>query len=673
MRTIVRHNRRWIAVLIWVCCSLCGWSTSQLSAQEPDTTTVKKGPKGFNALQYVNQGIWKGGDMPFSNKRWHDNIYLYAGAGAEGLSANKLDLRFGLMSYVGVGKDITKNHSLRLAFDYTNNGRPIGDAMTRYGLSVSHLFNISGYTMGYDPNRRIEFSTVVGAGFQRSKLEAKSASGFRGWLGFQAKFHAQRHIDYALEPFLGINSYKMMMAENVDRLYQLSYGASLNIRYKWHHSLFEYHNRASHLIYGNFYSAGIGAQMHLSDLEGQGIGPVVGIGFGRWILPGLGLKLTGFAASDTWHAADYPASLTKEEAYQRNENTGYVGGRLEAVFEPFIFFRKIDEEKKFQLRILAGGSFGSLWKKNYNQTINEPFAGPTAALQFAFRCDEDKLLYLEPRFTMVNYSVPYERVKAFKNFADNLVSLTLGMEVSEPIISRRRVNAYLRDYFQRTLLFSLEGGVNMPVMSSQYNKGLMVGGQVGLLSQYLFAPEHSVALHLDYNNFSEDRENAKQSVKAVSAALQYRLDVTNAILGYDPDRKMHLTLFAGPLASLRLKIQEPVAAITPSLPEAEEPETPDVEKSFGRFTRAFMEEELPTEGIEEEEEVISPILPKDNTKTNKFFIGAEMGFQIRYNLTEYLGVYLAPQLRLLPADFLPNNKSGWDKIATVSAGIQFKL
>lgn len=674
MKTIVRHNLRLILCLIGMCCSLWGCGQGLLSAQAPDTTSVKKGPKGFNALQYVNQGIWKGRDLPFSNKHWHDNLYIYAGTGPEVISSNRLNLGMGVNSYFGVGKDLSRNHTLRLAVDYTTNGRVVGEPLRRWGFSVSHLFNITSYTSGYDPNRRLEFSTLAGLGFQNSTLEDRKGSGLRGWVGFQAKYHASRHIDYALEPFLAINAHKLMMAETADRMYQMTYGATINMRYKWHHDLFEYRDRSSHLIYGNFYTISLGAQMQLSDLEGKGMGPAIGLGIGRWLMPGLGLKLSAIAANDTWHAADYTAEQTKDEPYQRHESTFYGGGQVEAVFEPFIFFNKIDDDRKFQLRILAGASLGMMSKKNYNSNIREMFWGPTAALQFAFRCDEDKLFYIEPRFTMAQYRVPYERVRAFKNFADNLVSISLGLEIGEPVISRKRVNASLNQYFVRKLLFSVDGGANMPLMSQRYGTDMLAGLQLGLTAHYLLSPLNSVGLHADYSNVVEDQEKGTQNYKVISTALQYRLDVTNAILGYDPDRKVHLTFFAGPLASMRLRLKKPMtnAPVTPVLPEEPViPDTPDLTERF--FTRA--EDELPEEGggdLPVDEGGVVP-MPKDETSTAKLFFGAEVGFQIRYNFSEYVGIYVAPQLRLLPSDFLPYEKHGWDKVASISAGIQFRL
>ncbi|MDO4496328.1 MAG: hypothetical protein Q4B58_00630 [Bacteroidales bacterium] len=599
-------------------CCLMGSGATHASAQEADsTTTAKKTPKGFNALEYVNQGIWRGNNLPFSNKQWHDNIYIFAGVGAEGLSNNKLDLSLGTMTYVGIGKDVTKNHTLRLAFDYTNNRRTIGDPLDRWGVSLAHLFNISGYTMGYDPNRRIEFSTLVGGGYQHSDLGSKSASGFRGWVGFQAKFHAQRHIDLALEPFLGISTYKLMMAERPDRLYQLTYGASFNVRYKWHHDQFEYHNRASHLIYGNFYSASMGAAMPISDLEGFGVGPTAAIGLGRWMVPGLGVKLTFTGANMTWHKADYSAEVTEDKPYVRNENTSYLGGRLELVWEPTIFFHRYNEYKNFQLRFLAGGEFGYMEKKNYNRPITGMYGGPTAAIQFAYRCEEDKLLYIEPRFTMANYQVPYERIKAYKHFADNMISLNVGMEVNEPVISRRKVNAYLRPYFRKMLLFNLEGGINVPIFPTHYAKNIKPGTYLGLIAHYHLTPEHGFAVHADYNHLNLDMEKGKQSVHLVSLTHQYRLDATNAILGYDPKRRYHLAVFAGPTVSYRVKL--------------------------------------------------------DSNQSDKIYVGAETGFQIKYNFTEYFGFYLSPQIKLYPTDILQNGSDGLDRIVNIAAGVQFKL
>ena len=660
-----------------------GCPSVHVHAQQNDSiASTKKKPKGFNALQYVNQGIWKGSDLPFSNKKWHDNIYAYAGLGIEGIPGNKLNLGAGITSYIGVGKDINKTNTVRLAFDYTNNGRPIGDPLVRWGISTSHLFNVSSYTLGYDPNRRIEFSTVVGAGYQMSKLDQENKSGFRGWMGIQAKFHATRHIDFALEPYIGINSYKLMMAEKADKLYQLTYGVSLNMRYKLHNELFEYHNRSGILTYGNFYSASIGAMMQLSDLAGRGVGPTISLGIGRWVVPGLGLKLTGSLGNATWHTADYTTEITEADPYLRNENTTYIGGRVEAVFEPFIFLKGIDEEKSFQLRLLAGGEFGKLWKKNYNYPISEMYGGPTAALQLAVRCENNKFFYIEPRFTMARYQVPYQRIKAFKAFADNLVNISIGMEISEPVVSRRRVNDYLRKYFLRKLLMSVEGGSNFAIFSSHYNSGLLMGAQAGIAAHYLLMPEHAVGARIDYSRIIDDSKDGKQPLNVVTAGLQYRLDATNAILGYDPDRRVSLALHAGPILSMRLKVKENklVKPVEPELPD--EPETPvepepdanSLGWTRGDDTGAGGEGTDPGDTDQSGDSDTPPVLVvKDKQQGSKIFIGLEAGFQIKYNISEYIGIYVAPQIRIYPSDFLPSGSSRFSTVASVSAGVQFKL
>ena len=67
------------------------------------------------------------------------------------------------------------------------------------------------------------------------------------------------------------------------------------------------------------------------------------------------------------------------------------------------------------------------------------------------------------------------------------------------------------------------------------------------------------------------------------------------------------------------------------------------------------------------------VVVKDKQQGSKIFIGLEAGFQIKYNISEYIGIYVAPQIRIYPSDFLPSGSSRFSTVASVSAGVQFKL
>lgn len=584
-------------------------------SQTPADSIKGKGAKGFNALRHSLQGSFRGKNYSFENKRWFDNLYITTGGATEAFMNTNLDLDQGWGYNVGVGKYLSRHHSVRMTFDMMRNQRTLGSSLQRYGGSVAHLFNITSTMFGYNPNRRMEVSTIEGLGYVRSSIDDEVRHGYRGFLGLQFKFHAAPNFDVSVEPLVAANSRQATLAERTDRGYSLSYGLGANLRYFFHDRSFVPSAEINHLVYGFFFSASIGAQMQLSDLSGSEVGPSASLSVGRWIVPGFGMRLTGTMATDTWHLAEYPAeSEISKAGYRRYENTSYLSGRGELVFEPFVFFKRYDEENKFQMKLSAGVEAGWLSKENYDAPVRKGFYGFTGGIQFGYRWDEDKLIYLEPRFTQARYRMGYEHLNAYRSFADNLLSLNLGFEVDSPILTRRGINEAMRPYFRQQFLLALEGGINHPIQSRRYNDRAYIDYQVGLLAQYLLTPLQGVGLHLDANRVSMDVYNGHQQFNTASAALQYRFDATSAILGYYPGRKVTLHLFAGPVATALRRSGE-----------------------------------------------------------TRFEFGAEAGFSVRYNFKEYFGIYLAPQIRLYPSDFLPNELSGWDKVCSAMAGISFKL
>lgn len=631
-----KYSIYWLRLFL-ACTILCVTNNLCYAQEEAATDTTKT--KGFNALKYALQGAYKGKNEMFGKDRFIDNMYFYAGGSYEDFLQSNLNLDAGWSTSIGVGKLITPYNSVRVSFDYATNRVLLQGSLTRMGVSAAHLFNITSYILGYDPNRRLEFSTLAGGKFQLATLLEEKATGYKGFVGVQAKYHANRSLDFSLEPTIALGSRGITLAKKTDQLYNISYSVGLNARYLIHDRHFVHNPKVGLLKYGNFYSASVGAQIQTSNLEGGGIGPAASLSLGRWLLPGIGLRFTGSVSTDTWHFANYtPEMLENRKGYKMYENTSYFAGRIEGVFNPISFFKHLHEDDKFQIKVLAGGEMGYLTKVNYNQPIKRRYIGFTGGIQLGFRWDEDKLIYIEPRFTQANYSLEYENVIAFKKFSDNLLSLSMGVEIGSPIISRKKVNDSLTPFFERVVLLSLEGGANMPIQTKRYANKMYPDYQGGFLVHYLITPLHSTALHCDINRISVDEEDGYRQYNIISSAIQYRFDLTNMILGYDPERKVNVHLFAGPVASIR-KSSETAILDIPS-------------DNYGDYDNINV--------------------PKFQ-EPSKFFFGAETGFNVQFNISEYFGFYVAPQIRLYPTDMMPSQCGGMDKIVSAVAGFTLKL
>ena len=99
-----------------------------------------------------------------------------------------------------------------------------------------------------------------------------------------------------------------------------------------------------------------------------------------------------------------------------------------------------------------------------------------------------------------------------------------------------------------------------------------------------------------------------------SGSLDYMLNLTNLMAGYDPERKYDIQLFAGVVASMRLK------------------------------------------------------------QENRFFIGGEAGLQAAYRVSSRFNVFLEPKIRVYGKELLmQDNVQGKDVMISLHAGTSFSF
>ena len=600
----------------------------------------KNKPTGFNALEYSLQKRHVKKGVPFENRRLLDNLFFSLQFGAQKIAPNgNAEFDGGTQIGLSAGKLFSPTSSARLSFNFAQNGRFIGKPLNRYGVGIDHLFNVTSYIMGFEPNRRLELSTVEGIGVQWANVNKEGKLALDAHLGLQMKVHINPTMDLFLEPQAGIGTRSLSHASEKDRAYNLFYGLSAGFRYIIRDKGFIQTKDNIQFGTSGFWSIGTGAQMQLSDLEGAGLGPSLNLALGRWLMPGVGFRLSGTLSTNTWHKANYEANETEGiPAYQCYESSSYIGVRGEAMFDPIMFFKKTDDEERFKMKLFLGAEFGKMSKENRDLPIRRSYSGLTGGLQFGFRIQDDMLFYIEPHYTAANYSIPYTNIDASKAFSDNLISLNVGLEFGTPLIPRKETNAAFHEFFNSRLFAGVDAGFNFPIHSKRFQDKSYLDYQAGAFVGYNLTPIHGASFHADLNRISMDMENGYRQFNMISAALAYRFNVLNAIQGYIPDKKIDVNVLVGPVVTMRKNAKNNAMI--------------NVNDPFGDY------------------ESISNATIQDN----KICIGGQFALETTYNVNEQIGVFLRPQIRIYPSSILPSEHiSGWRKIIACQIGASYSF
>ena len=187
---------------------LC-WGTQRsygdsVSVSQPvDTASYElPAPRNFNALRFAldRQHRYMGDVMP------KKHTYLDFGAGIIMLKHSNMDKYEPVTNiHLRLGRQLSPLHSVRLGLSGGVGYIPSGETgdgprtlMGMYGAEADYLFNFSSYLLGYRPERTVEFSGLLGLGFNHLLIGAgnnrktaydlkENSSSFNFHAGFQMK------------------------------------------------------------------------------------------------------------------------------------------------------------------------------------------------------------------------------------------------------------------------------------------------------------------------------------------------------------------------------------------------------------------------------------------------------------------------------------------------------
>lgn len=421
------------------CSATYGQVLEQVSPQadmQKDSITVSSGP-GFNAMNYSMQKRSRPKGLPFISDKFRDNSYISAGVGIKTLYPRaNYHYSIGQALTLGYGKWFNAYNAVRLTVTGSNfNRKEDNGRFITGGLYASHMFNFIGYLGGYNPKRPFEISTVEGIGYNVSYLGGELTHAFGAHLGLNFEFAFSEHADFYIEPLATFYTDAIDHSGDLNwHKYDIGLSASVGINFKFDSSrrirlLMEKDAAAKagkSRSEGIFITLMTGGQFQNSSIVHEDLGLInsigqhTGISVGRWFNRILALRGTAFFANDKWNRNEemlYPAR--------------YMGMRAEAMVDVIGIFTK-RTDRWFSLPLVAGPEIGYMNKQDFEDNdLHRYYIGATAGMQFRFLIAGHLEMFLEPKFSVVPYSIAsdtyLENKKKTTDYFDGLVSLSFGL------------------------------------------------------------------------------------------------------------------------------------------------------------------------------------------------------------------------------------------------------
>lgn len=678
---------------------------------------------GFDAMEYVLSRRYRANGEEFG-KRWDDHLFLQVGLGVEQMVPPADNYRFNTLSavHVGVGKQFNRYHSARLTFQGAWGYQQAKDRLfTKFGLRLDHLFSPSSYFYGFKPSRLMDISTILGVGVQYSKLSFKnilyekeqqkiidayestgdpsdaeeaeiirqnmpkdqSGVSFEGHLGAQLRFFTGPQGYINIEPYIGLATDKMDLSQNQNwRKIDVFYGINFNYTYYIHNNLSQRErkyfikHRQEHDQVDNDssylqswqqpwfieYSNGVNFLGNSQLGAGSSMGSDVTLSIGRWLSPVIGLRLSGAVHQTTWRQSFIQTSEPDEtpvRGYIANMHNIYTGIRLEAMFNPLGFMKNFSWGNPFGAYLLGGVEYG--WVDKYQtERLSTRSEAYTLGAHLWYQLSDGLHVFVEPRFMHYVYKLPYTNRDWNKNFTDNGMSVSIGLQVATRSHKFRSAVDEEEGGFEplRKIRAGIGGGFYFIHTKENFDGDGGVGLNAKAFAEYHLTPIHAVRASFELTNMKHSNicefydtniESATPELATITRTgmwnhkfklglinVGYQCNLSNLFCGYPSWRRFDMSVFLGPTLIMPLG---------------------------DNFVLS------PTELLMQGHEVTE----KDPLKTEGG-IGGHLGFKLRFKIIPHISAIVEPTFYMLGSAKLPSIDFLTVKyLQTWNVGVQYEL
>lgn len=479
-----------------------------LKSNNPDP---KNTAEGLSAMEAILENRYRGKNVGYKNTTFFENTFLGVGLGYDKFlpSNDELYLEAIPMGHLSFGKKLSPYHTLRLsALIGTGYQNKYARRMYKTDVRLEYLLNLSAFSSGYNPKRGLDIQFLAGAGFLHTKMkQGRSFNSPEFYAGLQFDVFSGPYSRLYVEPILGITMDKIDFSgiENWKR-YDVFYGVTIgcnyslsnNLRYISQEEKQEFNDRAPfffELANGLVYNTSKDVTMT------ESLGNETSFSVGKWISSGVGLRITGT------YSSSYHNKQQKDGVPTVLNRQVYAAGRVEALINPLGFVRNYNWDSSYGFYLIGGVAGGRLMQSNHkggNLTTNtESFS---AGVQLWKKLRDDLHLFVEPRYTLYNYSLPYSDVNWSVKEKNETFTMNLGLSMTLRAVKYR---GYRKDDInsnvdtEKNLIAGVAGG--MPILMNKDNTtkgedGMSFNGLI--YGEYLLPNRNSVRLSAEFVSLS---------------------------------------------------------------------------------------------------------------------------------------------------------------------------
>ncbi len=505
---------------------------------------------GFSATDYSLQKRYRPANDRFAKGKFLYNSFI--SLTGESLQLLPIDGKsFSTQYAVGInlGKWINENNAIRLngsVGSFVRNAD--GNRLLTMGVEVDHMFNLTSYMWGYRRSRFCDISTVGGLGYMFSYDNGSYEGYYNAHFGLNFSTKVGRDVDLFFEPLAyfignGMTRYEGLNWRNYNFAPALKVGLTYLVQPK------DYKRPRVDYMEDSFISIGAGVQFEHSSLVLNSLGmmkslrPHYMFSFGKMYRDGFGFRTSLAHSNDIWKVAGDGRKL----------KAGYTALRLEAMYDFMSLNKNLREDYPFSLSILAGPEAGIVKKVDVTRDIRHVYVGATGGLQAKLRVGRATALFLEPRFSAIQYSDLINSTQR-ANYRDVLFSCNLGVEMAlggNERYDRRYLRGDFPDrkpgdkfvanrFFDNTFISLTGESLQLhPANGSTYSTQYAVGGNIGKWID----PYNAIRLGASIGTFVKNADASRLYNFGVEA--DYLFNISSYTAGYRRDRFCDVSTVAG--------------------------------------------------------------------------------------------------------------------------------
>lgn len=428
------------------------------------------------------------------------------------------------------GRSFTPSSSLRVSVGTSQLKTTYYNTAYPFYLGLDYQLDLLNSLIGYDPQRKMDFSLLIGANYLHNAVHEADALG--GNLALQAGVKLGQHVDLFLEPALKF--YRKEVFEGAKQLRNLRTIADLHLGLRYRFEEFGGtfgESKRKDWADGLFVRMAAGVNKITPSPE-AGAGGTADLSVGKWF-NFLGIRLSGFGTY-TFDARNYRQLPQRQE-----EHTQFVGGRLEGMLALADFW-KTDDVPLFDVNLVGGWVTGIARNNStYNLDKVTGMNGYAFSTQIKWNVNSHWGIFVEPRFQQLFYR--YDKQFAERSYAVQSVRYKTKMFELEAGVELQ--NRGMEHYRESKMAFRPENFVqaeySLSLPFKLYNRaGLEHRGGFGLGRR--FTPLSGARLTVDFGKYDTGVKS-----KATTLSADYLFSLTNWFCGYDPERRFRLEAVAG--------------------------------------------------------------------------------------------------------------------------------